>query len=142
MIDIAQEEFFTKKSTSKQGQSTSIFGPLSHLTTQQIIDEAVDIIAAGSDTTATALGNLFVHVLKSPRITRKLVAEIDQAMPDRSQACSLAKLEQLEYLVSWVHTQANMLALLTYLAPSPPALRRHFASHHRLFLDYPVWYPL
>jgi cytochrome P450 len=62
--------------------------------------EGIDIIIAGSDTTATTLGNLFHRVLASPDIEKQLQAELDAAMPDRDANPPLAKLERLDYLVS------------------------------------------
>lgn len=64
-----------------------------------MIAEAFNVIVAGSDTTAATLGVLMYKILVDTEISRKLVAELDTALPDKKTNFDLSKLERLDYLV-------------------------------------------
>lgn len=61
--------------------------------------EALTLIGAGSETTATTLATLTFHLLSTPRVLQKLTAELDAAIPDVRSPPPLQELEQLPYLV-------------------------------------------
>ena len=61
--------------------------------------EALTLIGAGSETTATTLATLTFYLLSTPRVLQKLTAELDTAIPDVRSPPQLRELEQLPYLV-------------------------------------------
>ena len=80
-------------------RDATIFKPLGHLTNRELMNESINIIIAGSDTTATTLGFAIHEILKNPTISRKLTAEIDAAMPQGFKDLPLSEAEKLDYLV-------------------------------------------
>ena len=61
-------------------------------------DEALIVIGAGTLTTSWALCVATYHLLSSPKILRKLKAELESAIPDANSEAPLPKLEKLPYL--------------------------------------------
>ncbi|MCJ1304982.1 hypothetical protein MMC08_007795 [Hypocenomyce scalaris] len=72
--------------------------PASQLDTIRLTDEAQTLIGAGTITTASTLKITTYHILANPHILPKLVAELDNAIPDPSYPLPLQRLEQLKYL--------------------------------------------
>lgn len=58
------------------------------------------IIGAGADTTANTLAVVHFHILNSPEVRKKLRAELEAALPDKSAPAKLNEVEKLPYLVS------------------------------------------
>ena len=63
-------------------------------------DEALVILLAGSETTAATMTHTIFHVLNDAKILAKLREETAEAYPDATAQPSLAKLQNLPYLVS------------------------------------------
>lgn len=95
----AKSNFDKARTGGKKFERLPLFDPLSSLSKKSILDESVDIIIAGSDTTATSLGYLINSVLENPQILRKLRTELDAGLTDKDANWPLLELEKLEYLV-------------------------------------------
>lgn len=89
----------SKNVIDQKRRDATIFKHLEHLTHRELVNESIDIIIAGSDTTATTLAFAMHEILKNPAISRKLTAEIDAAMPQGFKDLSLLEAEKLDYLV-------------------------------------------
>ncbi|GAM42250.1 hypothetical protein TCE0_044r16037 [Talaromyces pinophilus] len=88
----------SKDAMDEKRRDATIFKPLEHLTNRELMNESINIIIAGSDTTATTLGFAIHEILKNPAISRKLTAEIDAAMPQGFKDLPLSEAEKLDYL--------------------------------------------
>ncbi|KAI1322849.1 cytochrome P450 [Xylariaceae sp. FL0255] len=87
----------------------------------RISQEAVTIIAAGADTTASALTTAVYHICKDKEIILpRLRAEVEHVLPDESTRPSVVELERLPYLTAIVKETlrlATLTARLTRVAP-------------------------
>ena len=72
--------------------------PLSEKSLPRLVMEAQSLIGAGTLTTAHMLSMTTYHVLVNPPILDKLIAELEEAIPDPTTPCSLQDLEQIPYL--------------------------------------------
>ncbi|UPK91592.1 hypothetical protein LCI18_002527 [Fusarium solani-melongenae] len=81
-----------------QSRYPIIFDCLKHLSDRTKKSQAVDILAAGSDTTALTLTYGIFHILSNLAIKQRLVDELDAALPDVETKPSLSELEKLPYL--------------------------------------------
>ncbi|CAI9630885.1 unnamed protein product [Alternaria burnsii] len=70
--------------------------------TDRLWQEGEVVVAAGTITTAWALGVSTYFVLATPEILRKLKAELEAAIPDPSQPLNLIALESLPFLTGVV----------------------------------------
>lgn len=86
---------------SHKGTSTHpvIFGALDSISDANKVSEGVDILVAGSDTTASTLTAGLMRILSHPAIHTKLVEVIDAAMPVGGGILPLQELEKIDYLV-------------------------------------------
>jgi cytochrome P450 len=100
ILDAARSSFTKAHANGTKFERMPLFEPLSSLPHDAVLHEAIDIIIAGSDTTATTLGNLITYVLADPDVLQKLRTELDTALPQKDVDWPLAELERLEYLVS------------------------------------------
>lgn len=96
----AKASFDEAHANGKKFERVALFDSLSSLFKKQTHSESIDIITAGSDTTATTLGYLINSVLANPDILRKLRAELDAGLPDKKANWPLLELERFEYQVS------------------------------------------
>lgn len=62
--------------------------------------ESIDVLIAGSDTSAFTLTTAIYHILSVPGIERKLVESLDEVFVNSATVPSLLQLEQVKYLVS------------------------------------------
>lgn len=62
--------------------------------------ESIDVLVAGSDTSAFTLTTAVYHILSVPGIEEKLVESLDEVFGNFSTVPSLLQLEQVKYLVS------------------------------------------
>jgi hypothetical protein len=88
----------------KNGNTTShpvVFDNLSTLPHQIKVTEALDILIAGADTTASTLTTGLLHILSNPIICDKLARALSEVDPgsDRPASCQLLELEKIDYLV-------------------------------------------
>ncbi|RGP81376.1 hypothetical protein FLONG3_520 [Fusarium longipes] len=86
------------KRSPPKSESAIVFSNLSDLGEQDMGAEAIDLLVAGSDTTAYTLTVAIVQIANSTRIKRKLVEALDTELADAEKLPSLVKLEQIEYL--------------------------------------------
>ncbi|KAK7049964.1 hypothetical protein VNI00_005395 [Paramarasmius palmivorus] len=70
-----------------------------YVTREYLISEGVDLRIAGSDTVGNACSVGARHLVRDDRVRKKLVAELDEAWPDRDSHMPLERLEKLPYLV-------------------------------------------
>ena len=66
--------------------------------TERLGDEAMILVIAGSDTTASTLACITYHLLADPALLARLKAELEVAMPDPNELPVAAKLESLPLL--------------------------------------------
>lgn len=89
------------------GNTTShpvVFDNLSSLPYQHKVTEALDILIAGADTTASTLTSGIMHILLNPKIQAKLVDALGGVGAGRGdpQAFQLLELEKIDYLTACV----------------------------------------
>lgn len=61
--------------------------------------ESIDILIAGSDTTAFTLTTALYHISRMPEVEKKLVESLNEAFSQSETGPSLLQLEQIKYLV-------------------------------------------
>lgn len=76
-----------------------VFDKLSAVKGEEKVAEAMDILIAGADTTASTLTTALLYILSNDRIESRLVEEIDSVTPQEDGRLSLQSLEKLEFLV-------------------------------------------
>ncbi|KAB8235276.1 cytochrome P450 [Aspergillus alliaceus] len=89
----------------KHGNTTSHPVVLDHLTSvsyPQKVTESIDILIAGSDTTASTLTAALQHILADKKVQSKLVRELQAVQPDEQGILPLIELEKIEYLTACV----------------------------------------
>ncbi|KAH9832402.1 putative Cytochrome-P450 family protein [Teratosphaeria destructans] len=69
------------------------------MTDRQVLASCTSMIFAGSETTAISLSSIFYHVVKHPRVYKKLMEELDQAARDGTIA------KRANSKVSWAESQ-------------------------------------
>lgn len=72
--------------------------PLSEKSLPRLVMEAQGLVGAGTLTSAHMLSMTTYHVLMNPPILSRLMAELEEAIPDATAPCLLQNLEQLSYL--------------------------------------------
>ncbi|PWY72800.1 cytochrome P450 [Aspergillus eucalypticola CBS 122712] len=88
---------------SSEGSSYPvIFDSLRSISDDAKVFEAMDILIAGADTTASTLTTGLFHILSNEEIKSRLVQAIDEAMPEPGSLISLQALEKVEYLTACV----------------------------------------
>lgn len=73
---------------------------LTSLSDVALVGESLDLLVAGSDTSATSVTTALFEILRNPAIEKRLVEELDAAIPDKNDLPPLQTLEKIEYLVS------------------------------------------
>lgn len=98
---------------------------------QQVVAEAIDILVAGSDTTAFTLTCGIWHISRNAHIQRKLTEALAEALPGREEPSSLLQLESIPYLGACVRECLRMAM------PVPGRLPRIVpgAGHEPLVVD-------
>ena len=77
--------------------------PLSEKSLPRLVWEAQSLIGAGTLTTTHMLSITTYHVLQDHQILRRLLQELDGAIPNAAAPCLLEDLEQLQYLSAVVN---------------------------------------
>ena len=72
--------------------------PLAEKSLRRLVMEAQSLVSAGTLTTAHTLIATTYHVLANPPVLSRLMAELETAIPDTAEPCSLQNLEQIPYL--------------------------------------------
>lgn len=94
------------------------------LTNQLIVDNAMLLLVAGSDTTATTMRALLMYVTTTPGVKEKLTAEIDEAIVAGALSWPPLYEEaiQLEYMQACLKEALRMWPAVGYvLSRTPPA---------------------
>ena len=65
---------------------------------EHLVSEAIVMIVAGTDTTAAALAVTLHHLVKLPRVYRKLQEEVRTIMPTLNSRPSIEELDSLPFL--------------------------------------------
>lgn len=66
------------------------------------MSESMDILIAGSDTTASTLATGIHHILSNKAVHKQLLEAIDRAIPKQASLPTYTELEQIEYLSACV----------------------------------------
>lgn len=74
--------------------------PTEEKTLERLCDEGETVVAAGSETTAQTLVRLLFYLKHAPHTYRKLVEELDEAVPASEKLPPWKYLQRLPYLVS------------------------------------------
>ncbi|KAF9886558.1 hypothetical protein FE257_011330 [Aspergillus nanangensis] len=99
----------TQYETEKNSTSHPvIFDHLQSLSPNEKISEAVDLLFAGSDTTATSLTTGIMYILLDPDVHRKVVDALNDVDPDEHGYFPLQRLEKVNYLVACVKESIRM----------------------------------
>ncbi|UPK95576.1 hypothetical protein LCI18_006511 [Fusarium solani-melongenae] len=90
-----------------RGKRTAIEHPivvdnLETLDNKALVGEAVDLLVAGSDTSATSMAVAVLEIISHPSIEKRLVEELDAAIPDKDNLPSIKSLENIPYLTACV----------------------------------------
>ncbi|GIZ48595.1 hypothetical protein CKM354_001164800 [Cercospora kikuchii] len=95
--------FIRRNDEAKQSSPHPIiFDRLMGVPIDQQVTESIDILVAGSDTTAFTLTVCLNAVLANVHLKRKVVAAVDEAMPDPHKLPSFVELEKNAYLFAVV----------------------------------------
>ncbi|TKA75497.1 hypothetical protein B0A55_04648 [Friedmanniomyces simplex] len=153
-VQLARRRFYDseREGKAKEDQPT-IFDQLRGLTEQQSAAEAIDIMVAGSDTTATTLAIGTYQILSNSEIASKLNAELDGAIPDPTDMPDLQTLEKLDYLTACCKESVRFAMatpgrLPRIVPPSPPFVVDGMVippgsvvrmSAHTMHYDQSIW---
>lgn len=85
--------------------------------------EAMDVLVAGSDTTAYTLATGLFHILRMPEVKERLEREVREAVPDKEGLLPFVQLEKIEYLVGLGRDFERMRRHLLMFAGRGLALR-------------------
>lgn len=91
-----------KERTADDSAHPTIFDGLQELPSDQIVAEGVDILTAGSDTTALSVTMGLWHISHNAKVRDTLVSALVEAIPDPTSFPSLVKLEEIRYLTACV----------------------------------------
>ncbi|KAH0423588.1 cytochrome p450 [Colletotrichum camelliae] len=75
---------------------------LTSLSEVALVGESLDLLVAGSDTSATSVTTALFEILRNPAIEKRLVDELDAAIPDKNDLPPVQTLEKIEYLTACV----------------------------------------
>lgn len=127
-----------KNGTSSQGEMTGRTSliealldsnlPASEKTVKPLAGTAMVSIGAGTLTTAHTLKHATYHILANPHIQKRLMDELEEAMPDPMQSLTLHELESCEYLVVIMYESLRNIKM--------PSHRLQ-----RIFPDTDLYYP-
>ncbi|KAL1698779.1 cytochrome P450 [Schizophyllum commune] len=77
-----------------------INGKRERLSKEVLIEEAITLFGAGSETTAAAVTTAVFHVLNDKRIRERVMGELREAWPDPAVRLSAQEIEKLPYLTA------------------------------------------
>jgi cytochrome P450 len=92
------EDFKALQTSDRKPEHEIVFERMTGLDNIQMHAEAMDILIAGSDTTATTLATAIEELARDPKILNKLKEELTQS-GIRTGHYDITRLEQLPYLV-------------------------------------------
>jgi cytochrome P450 len=79
----------------------------------RVTDEAFVMVVAGGETTARAISNTLFHLLSNPGWKGRVVAEIDQVMPEPATLPHVSVLEQLPLLTAVIKECLRVTTLVS-----------------------------
>jgi cytochrome P450 len=88
----------------KHGNTTNhpvVFDRLTSLSDEDKVNEAMDILIAGADTTASTLTTGLLHILSQPAIHHKICEALAKVPVGKDGILSLQELEKSDYLVRY-----------------------------------------
>ena len=95
------------------------------MTNDELRDELMTLVAAGHETTATALAWTFDRLLSEPQVLAKVQAEVEQATAQGVNAAGLAKLEYLDAVVKEVLRLRPIIPIVARVVKAPFDLGGH-----------------
>src|ERR1700685_1076014 len=89
------------------------------LNTEEVLEEAMTVVAAGSDTTGIALRAILYYVIRDPRVDQKLVEEIDTFANDQKISDPITYSESLTmpYFCGCVKEALRLHSPVGYILP-------------------------
>ncbi|KAJ0327805.1 hypothetical protein COL922a_013405 [Colletotrichum nupharicola] len=88
--------------------------PESEKSTPRLVDEAMVLAIAGSDTTAMTLSALVFHILSDEYMFLRIRKELESVMPDAHQPPDPVKLDSLSYLNAKIEEALRMYPSATH----------------------------
>ncbi|XP_029952745.1 cytochrome P450 2F3-like isoform X1 [Salarias fasciatus] len=82
-------------------------GDESSFSEEQLVTLALDLLAAGTDTTSNTLLSAFLHLLSKPHIQEKCQQEIDRVLEGKEQACYEDR-HNMPYIQAVIHEAQRM----------------------------------
>lgn len=115
---------YTRRTTSSS--LPVVFDNLQSLPDDLQKTESIDILVAGSETSAFTLSAALYHILGIPEVERALVSSLDEAFGASQTVPPLAQLEQIQYLVRAVGAlfRLEQHPKLTHLHSAPASRKR------------------
>lgn len=118
-----------------------VLDSLESLNEDELLGESMNLLIAGSDTSATSLTIAVLEILSHPEMHTELVEELEAAIPDKDNLPPVQTLEKLPYLVSnrscstcrTAKTNTNT-QIANYMGGRLHASRKQFGSP-QLYLD-------
>lgn len=108
LLDEAKASYESYKSSEKREYPVVFDGMKFVADDALVVSEAVDILIAGSDTTAFTLNSGIWYISKNPQIKRKLSEALKAALPDPDTQPTLLQLEAIPYLAACVRESLRM----------------------------------
>ncbi|KAH7029778.1 cytochrome P450 [Microdochium trichocladiopsis] len=107
MISFSRAAIQRYHTVSEQGKAAHLGYPivldnLQTLDLDALVAESLDLLIAGSDTSATSLTTTILELLSNPTYLKTLVDELDAAIPDKHNFPAGQELEKLPFLSSCV----------------------------------------
>jgi cytochrome P450 len=97
------------------------------LSTEEVLEQAMVVVAAGSDSTAIALCGVLSFILKTPGVCAKVVQEIEEfaAREEISDPITYTECQKLPYFCACVKEALRLHSPVGYLLPRrvPPRAR-------------------
>jgi len=112
-----------------------IFDNLTTLPEAQLHAESVDILIAGSDTTAFSVSIGIFHILSNPAIKSKLTDDLMKLIPEISQMPRLAQLEDCPYLFACVKESLRIASAVPSMLPRIVPDPKKVKGAEPLFVD-------
>ncbi|OHF01530.1 hypothetical protein CORC01_03286 [Colletotrichum orchidophilum] len=84
------------------GDHPIVLENLTSLSDIALVGEALDLLVAGSDTSATSLTTALFEILRHPAMEKRLVKDLDAAIPDKNDLPPIQTLEKIDYLTACV----------------------------------------
>ncbi|PQE26116.1 cytochrome P450 protein [Rutstroemia sp. NJR-2017a BBW] len=101
-VEKASKDFQSARSSRNVGDGEVILERLVDLSPTDFVEEARNILVAGSDTTASTLSNAVYYICSNPDVKDKLIATLDEYATSHDGKMDLSSLEKIPYLSACV----------------------------------------